>query len=252
MTSSLIVPAFIAGVLMFLAPCTLPLVPAFLGFISGAVGDSSTRPSPKELRKKMMVNSLLYTLGFSVVFIALGTAFSWGGTALVRNRAMLSQIGGVFIILFGLLMMGILRGRFFQKFQQEKRINLRMLKPGNPMSAFLFGVSFAFGWTPCIGPVLGSVLFLASAQTTVLWGAVLLAVFSLGLAIPFLLVAVSFGHAAATIRVLTPALKCISFIGGIFLIGLGILLLTDQFSWWTANVLRLFRFIQYDALLNYF
>jgi cytochrome c-type biogenesis protein len=137
-------------------------------------------------------------------------------------------------------------------FNKERRFSIpRSFTPGSPISSFVFGATFAFGWTPCIGPLLGTILLLASSTATVLQGAVLLTIFSAGLAVPFLLLALGVGHAAVAVRKLSRVLPYISFIGGVFLLFLGILLLTDSMSIWLSWVYEVFRVFSYDRLLNY-
>lgn len=250
MDFSLVIPAFIAGLLTFLAPCTLPLVPGYLGFISGV---SSNQAEASQVRGRVFLNGVFYVLGFSLVFIALGTLFGLLGAAVGPYRSWLATIGGVFVILFGLYMTGVFDKLSFLNFlQSEKHFSFtKRLKPGNPLSSFIFGGTFAFGWTPCVGPILGSILTLAAAHATVGQGAFLLTVFSLGLAVPFLLIALGVGHAAHYIKKITPYLKAISVIGGLLLIILGVLLLTGQFGAWIAFFYRLFNFINYQNLLDY-
>jgi len=247
---SLIIPAFIAGILTFLAPCTLPLVPGYLGFISGvSVEDLADPLKSKSARKKIFLNGLLFIVGFSFIFILLGSLFGLGGFALAQYRIWLSRIGGIFVILFGLFMIGILR---LPILNVEKHISgIKALKPGNPISSLIFGATFAFGWTPCVGPILGSILTLAAASATVGQGAFLLSVFSLGLAVPFLIIAAGIGSASNYISKLSKYLNVISIIGGLFLIFLGILLFTNKLSVWIAYFYQWFDFINYERLLDY-
>ncbi|MBI3684832.1 sulfite exporter TauE/SafE family protein [Candidatus Azambacteria bacterium] len=250
MDISLIIPAFIAGVLTFLAPCTLPLVPGYLGFISGvSINDLEDPQKSASARRKIFLNGLLFVVGFSFIFILLGSLFGLGGSALVHYRIWLSRIGGIFVILFGLFMIGVLRLPFLNV---EKNIRAIMaLKPGNPASSLIFGATFAFGWTPCVGPILGSILTLAAASATVGQGAFLLSIFSFGLAAPFLLIAAGIGSASSYITKLSGYLTVVSVIGGIFLIFLGTLLLTNKFGVWIAYFYQWFSFINYDSLLYY-
>lgn len=253
--SSLIVPAFIAGLLTFLAPCTLPLVPAYLGFISGASAKDMRDPRlATVIRRRVLRNGVFYVLGFSSVFIALGVLFGMGGATLVTYQRVLIKVGGAFILFFGLYLVGALdRVPFIHKLlTTEKRFHLgATLKPGTASSSFIFGATFALGWTPCVGPILGSILFLASATATVFQGAWLLSIFSLGLAIPFLLIAWGVGHTTQTVRRLSRVLPYVSLAGGVLLILLGILLLTDQLGLWLSWTYRLFEVFQYERLLDY-
>lgn len=250
MELSLIIPAFIAGILTFLAPCTLPLVPGYLGFISGISAQDLQDPlKSKSARRKIFLNGFLFVVGFSFVFILLGSLFGLGGSALAQYRVWLSRIGGVFVILFGLFMIGVLRLPFLNV---EKNISgIKALKPGNPTSSLIFGATFAFGWTPCVGPILGSILTLAAASATVGQGALLLSVFSLGLAVPFLIIAAGIGSASNYIAKLNKYLNLISIIGGLFLVFLGILLLTNKLGVWIAYFYQWFNFINYERLLDY-
>ena len=253
MDFSLIIPSFIAGLLTFLAPCTLPLVPGYLGFISGVSAKELGDGSPtRAARKKIFVNGLLYVIGFTAVFLFLGTIFGLIGTALIDFRIWLTRIGGMFVVFFGLYLMGVFKLRVFDFLGREKKIPIiRHLTPGKPMSSLIFGASFVLGWTPCVGPVLGTVLVLASTSGTIGTGAFLLFIFSLGLALPFLLVALLYGHAAERIQKISKYLAVIEFIGGAFLLFIGILLLTDRMSVWVSFFYQLLRGINYERLLDY-
>lgn len=243
MEYSLIIPAFIAGILTFLAPCTFPLVPAYLGFISGVAGEE------KNVRRKVFFNGLFYVVGFSLVFIIFGTLLGFLGSLLVPARIWLTRIAGIFVILFGLVMLNVVRVPLLLK---ERQIKLPFgLERGKPLTSFLLGGAFAFGWTPCVGPVLASILLLASTSTTTLQGAGLLAIFSAGLAIPFLAVAWAWGSAQQYVERLSKYLWIFSVLGGLILIGLGILLLSNRFSLLIQWGYRLFDFINYERLINY-
>lgn len=246
---SLIVPAFIAGVLTFLAPCSLPLVPGYLAFIGGvSFTDLNDPEKAKRARRKIFLNGVFYVIGFSVVFIIFGSLFGLGGAALIHYRVWLSRIGGAFIILFGLFMMGFIK---IPALLADRRPTWKHLTPGNPVSSLIFGATFAFGWSPCIGPILGSVLLLASTRATVGQGAFLLAVFALGLALPFLVIALGIGSATSFLKKLNRFLPALSIIGGLFLIFLGILILTNTFGVWVGIFYRWFSVLNYDRLLEY-
>ncbi|MDP3727601.1 MAG: cytochrome c biogenesis protein CcdA [bacterium] len=250
MEFSLIIPAFIAGILTFLVPCVLPLVPGYLGFISGVSTQDLQDPlKAKSARKKIFLNGLLFILGFSAVFILLGTAAGIWGQILFQHRIWLSRIGGVFVILFGLFMLNVLKMPFLSREIQLK--TPVMFQRGKAINSFVLGATFGFGWTPCVGPILGSILALAAASATLAQGAFLLSVFSLGLAIPFLVIAAGIGSASTHIAKLSKYLNIVSVIGGIFLIFLGILLFTNKFGIWIAYFYQLFNFINYDWLLDY-
>lgn len=233
----LIIPAFIAGLLTFLAPCTFPLVPGYLGFISGVSAKELEDPKTHAIAKrKVLLNGLMYVVGFSVVFILLGSVFAAAGIYLSASRIWLTRIGGIFVMFFGLYLMHIFDLTLFSFLQKEKRFHLaNKLQAGKPISSFIFGMTFAFGWTPCVGPVLGSILVLASTTGTILEGAFLLTIFSVGLATPFLLLALAIGHAAAYVKKMSAYLRVISFIGGLFLVFLGVLLLTNHLGIWVSQ-----------------
>src|SRR3989338_6967162 len=249
-TSALIIPALVAGVLTFLAPCTLPMVPGYLGFISGVSLDDLRDPERAHAaRFRIFLNGLFFVLGFSIVFIIFGALAGFAGRTLVPYRLWLGRVGGIFIIIFGLFMLRVVPLPFLNK---ESHLKTPLLfQRGRPLIALLLGAAFGFGWTPCIGPILASILFLASTTATVMQGAFLLTVFSLGLALPFLLIAIGIGHASMSIKKIAPILNVASVIGGVFLIMLGVTLLTDKFSFWLSYAYSLFDFIQYGRLLDY-
>jgi len=245
-----IISTFFAGILTFLAPCTLPLVPAYLGFISGVDQDALKNPeTARAARRKIFFNGLAFIVGFSLVFIAFGVLAGIAGQALAPYRIWMARIGGILVILFGLFMLGFFKLPFFQS---DKRIPIpKWLTLGRPLSSLFIGGTFALGWTPCVGPILGSVLLLAGTSATAIQGGFLLAVFSLGLAIPFLIIALLFSRATRYIDSISKYLKWVSIIGGIFLILLGLLLVTDNFGLTIQYGYELLYFINYDRLLDF-
>ena len=251
MNLSLVISSFIAGILTFLAPCTLPLVPGYLGFISGASWEDLKDPAKsKKVRWKIFLNGLFFIIGFSAVFIILGTLIGFvGATVLAPYRILLGRIGGVFVIIFGLFMLNVLKIPFLAREMQVKTPPI--FERGKPLNSFILGSAFAFGWTPCVGPILGSILLLASTSATALEGGFMLTVFSAGLAIPFLLIALGIGSASRYLAHISRYLNVVSIIGGIFLIFLGILLLMGNISLFISWGYRLFQFINYDRLLDY-
>jgi cytochrome c-type biogenesis protein len=247
----LIIPSFIAGLLTFLAPCTLPLVPAYLTFISGSsIRNISGNKIDGLNRSKVFFNGLFFVLGFSIVFILLGLFAGVLGGVFMEGKVWLSRVGGVFVIFFGLMMLEVIS---IPQLLSEKKfsINTNTEKRGTYGFSFLLGVIFGSGWTPCIGPILGSILVLASTSSTAISGALLLSVFSLGLAIPFLLIALGVGKAEKFIHKYIDKLGFISKVGGILLVILGLMLVTNKMTFFTQEVFEFLEFINYDSLMNY-
>lgn len=248
---ALIASSFIAGLFTFFAPCTLPLVPAFLGVISGVSPEELKDPeSAKHLRGKIVANAIFYVLGFSLVFILFGVAFSFLGQ-IYLVRIWLQRLGGILVIIFGLVLLGLFNVPFLSG---EKQIRApKLLQSVSKTNSFILGALFSLGWSPCVGPLLGGILLLASGLDTVLQGAFLLVVFSLGFAIPFLLTALLIGKAFSAFGRWSPALKVINIIIGMFLVGLGILLISDQFAP-VSNQFRgwLLQFQFYEEYINRF
>ncbi len=218
--------AFVAGILMFLAPCTLPLIPAYLVFIAGtSESDIAKADIPRAtIRRRILQNAIAFILGFSVIFILLGVFSSFIGSLLGVWRYTLGvQVAGLLLILFGIMMLGLrvplLAGEWHLRMP-------RFLQLGKPESAFLLGSLFALGWSPCIGPVLGSILFLAATTDTALQGAVLLGIFSLGLATPFFISALLIDRVGRSIEKLTRISSALYMVGGTLLIVLGVAMLT--------------------------
>lgn len=238
-------PAFIAGILMFLAPCTLPLVPGFLAFIAGGAEKTHSH------KRAIFFNALWYVAGFSIIFILLGTAISFiGSTLRLDQRAIISQIGGVLVFFFGFFLIFGSKLSFFKFLNSERSFHLKHLHPGTPVSSFLFGAIFAFGWTPCIGPILGSILTFASTASTAFEGTVLLAIFSAGMGLPFLLLAYSIETAQKKLKTIYRYLPFISKVGGILLMILGFFMAINKVGEWNQFFYQFFSFIEYDQLLN--
>ena len=236
MEIAFLLSAFFAGVFMFLAPCTLPLVPGFLSFVSAGE------------KKKVVINTLFFILGFSLVFIMFGALASFLGTKLLIARSVLSKIGGILIIIFGLYILRVFRLPFFERVRNI--FHFRHLKPGNSGSAFILGVSFATGWTPCVGPILASILLIAGNTQTVLVGIFLLGIFSLGLALPFLITAILV-HRTKNIFSKISEKKWVYKIGGFLLIFIGVLLFTDNFYLLLRWGFQFLNFFGYEKILNF-
>jgi len=238
--------AFIAGLITFIAPCTLPLVPGYLGFISGVPAEDFNNPEKaQKLRWKIFWNGFFFVLGFSAIFIIFGTLIGFLGSALVGFQVWLNRIGGILIVLFGLFMLDVLK---IPMLQIEHHLKIPpFLRRGRPGTSFVLGSAFGVGWTPCVGPVLGAILTLAATTTTALQGALLLSVFSAGLAVPFLLIALGVGSATRYIKKFTKYLRIVSVVGGIFLIFLGILLFLGKLSLLISWGFQFMSFIGLDA-----
>jgi cytochrome c-type biogenesis protein len=220
--------AFVAGILSFISPCVLPLVPGYLSFVSGTTLDqmrAGGAVAPRA-RRHVFVASLAFVLGFSLVFIGLGASASALGQLLMEHLSLLGRLAGLLIIVFGLHTMGLLRLRWLYA---EKRIQTER-KPAGPLGAMLVGIAFAFGWTPCIGPILGAILVVAGSQDTIGEGVRLLAVYSLGLGIPFLVTSLAvnqFFSAFAQIRRYYHAIEVAS---GLLLVAIGVLVFTNRLT----------------------
>ena len=213
--------AFIAGLLSFLSPCVLPLVPSYVGFITGM-----TLPEMSGRRRVALTHALLFVAGFSLVFVLLGASATALGRALNYYQIWLQRIGGVLIILFGLLCLGAFKVGMLT---QERRLHLER-KPLGYLGSALVGMAFGAGWTPCIGPVLGGILGLAATTSDVSRGMQLLAVYSAGLAIPFLIAAVAVESFLDWFQRFRRFLPWVMRFSGILLIVVGVLLVTGEFT----------------------
>jgi len=216
-----LVVAFTAGLLSFLSPCVLPLIPSYVTFITGMSLDEVRRS-----RGTVLVHSLLFILGFTLIFVALGATASVLGRVLLAAREWMSRIGGVLIIVFGLYLLGVFDVRAFSR---ERRVHFAG-KPVGYLGTVLVGIAFGAGWTPCIGPILGSILLYTSTTADLPRGLAMLATYSLGLAIPFLLAALAVDRFLAGFARFRSAMVWVNRAGGILLIAIGILLLTDYFT----------------------
>lgn len=220
--------AFTAGIISFISPCVLPLIPGYLSFISGvSVEEMKSADKKSEALKKVSLNTLFFVVGFTVVFIALGASATFVGEFLLSKLAIFYKIAGVIIILLGLHIMGVFRIPFLN---YEKRFHTQS-KPLGPLGSFLVGLAFAFGWTPCIGPILGGILLLASNQDTVGKGIVLLSSYSLGLGIPFFVTAVSFNTFLGVFGWVRKHFRTIEIISGLFLVVIGVLIFFGSFTY---------------------
>ncbi len=218
--------AFAAGLASFLSPCMLPLVPAYFSFISGYSYDELTGEQPIGLRRKVIESTMAFGLGFTLVNILLGASASLLGGLILRYNDIIRIAGGLIVILFGIHLIGLLRIRFLE---MEKRLHLRQ-KPAHVAGTLLVGMAFAAGWSPCIGPVLSAILFLAAVEETVLEGVWLLSVYSLGLLVPFLLISVFIDQMLTILQKAKRAIRFVNVAAGVLLIGLGVALIFDRFG----------------------
>lgn len=224
-TLPLPIAAFLAGLVSFLSPCVLPLVPGYVSLISGAGAEELKSPEGHLLRK-VMLNSIAFIIGFSVVFVTLGAISTEVGQLMARYKSTLAQVAGVVIILFGLHLTGIFK---IKALYTDAR--LHQVKGGSTMGgAFVIGFAFAFGWTPCVGPILAVILGFAAAQDSVLKGIILLAVYSLGLAVPFLLTSLGIGRFLKFYSRFRSHMHALEVASGGLLIALGILLVLGRFT----------------------
>ncbi|MGQ0561014.1 MAG: cytochrome c biogenesis CcdA family protein [Gemmatimonadota bacterium] len=223
--------AFLAGLLSFLSPCVLPLVPSYLGFITGMSLEEMSGAAP---RRAVLMPAILFTVGFSLVFLIMGASATLLGQLLLRYQDWIARIGGVLIIIFALHLLGILR---IGAFLRERRLHVEA-RPVGAVGAVLAGVVFGAGWTPCIGPVLGTLLTYASARANLAGGLFLLLFYALGLAIPFIGAAVAtnaFLNTSRSIRRFIPAFEKAS---GVILLIAGVLLVSGSFSTLSAYFAR--------------
>jgi len=221
MTEGLIVGAFLGGLISFLAPCVLPIIPGFLAYLAGA---STTDTGSK--RREIFINSVFFVLGFSIVFALLGVLLN----TLLENIAYdvqlwLSRIGGIMIIFFGLYLIGLIKIPFLEK---EYKLGVNTKFKSRYATSFFFGLAFAAGWTPCVGPALGVILGLAATQPGSAF--ILLLTYALGLGIPFLIVGAFTGQAADFINQHIVGLKYLNIVFGVILLALGVLIFTQKLS----------------------
>ncbi|NIM02990.1 cytochrome c biogenesis protein CcdA [bacterium] len=223
-----LVMAFLAGLFTFLSPCILPLIPAYISFITGVSIDDlvSSSEQKNKLTGRIFLEMVLFIIGFSLVFILLGASASYFGKFVLSHLKLLRIVGGILVIVFGLYIAGLFKIRFLG---YERKIHLKM-KPTNILGSFIVGIVFALGWTPCVGPILGTILTYASTRETVREGIFLLGSYSLGLAIPFLISGLAVNFFVRGFRKIRKYSRLISVVTGGLLILFGILILTGKFQ----------------------
>ena len=227
--------AFGAGILSFISPCVLPLIPGYLSYISGlSLEEMRGTPgsgvvadaAPPAARRQVVLASLAFSLGFSLVFIALGASASFLGQFLMSRLTLLGRIAGAIIIIFGLHTMGVLR---IEWLYQEKRVQTTK-RPVGFVGAVLVGSAFAFGWTPCLGPILAGILAVAATQDTIGHGIRLLAAYSIGLGVPFLATALAINRFFAVFAKIRRHYHAIEIVSGGLLVAIGLLIFTNKFT----------------------
>jgi cytochrome c-type biogenesis protein len=231
---------FLAGIVSFLSPCVLPLVPGYVSYIAGGISGIHGAAPDNWQRLRTVGFSLCFILGFSTVFIALGASASAVGQLLLGYRTELNIVGGIIVIGFGLFMLGMVP---IQQMQSEFRFHLS-LPGGRPLSAYVLGLAFGFGWTPCIGPILGAILTANAASAEIGEGMILLAIYSAGLGVPFVLAALFTNRLLRGIRASRGVGRWLYQIAGVVMIAMGIAMITDKlsaFSYWLLDVFPILR-----------
>jgi cytochrome c-type biogenesis protein len=213
--------AFVAGLLSFLSPCVLPLIPSYVGFLTGLSAEEI-----QVRRGTALLHALWFVGGFTLIFVALGATASALGALFLLSQVWIARVGGVLVILFGLYLLGILRPAFLLR---ERRVHLAR-KPLGYAGSAVAGMAFGAAWTPCIGPILGAILTLAATRGSVGQGTTLLGVYALGLAVPFLLTALALDRFLVWFQRFRPYLVWVERVSGVVLIILGLLLVSDKFT----------------------
>lgn len=232
-----ILAAFVAGVLSISSPCILPLVPIYLAHMAGVSASDTGVVS----RAALMRNAVAYVLGFSLVFVTFGAAAGAVGTMgsaldlVPQNKIWLVRIGGIVMILLGLYQTGLIR---IPMLDRERRLSLSPGTPGSVTSSFIIGVGFGAGWTPCIGPILGGIFIMAAGQGSVERATFLLAIYTLGLAIPFLAVAAAFGNSRGFIRRISAHLPTISLVSGAVMLAVGVVMVLGLYQMMFTEIIR--------------
>lgn len=237
MTDSIgITAAFIGGLLSFLSPCVLPLVPAYLSYISGVSVEEMVATNDTSITRRIGVCSIIFVAGFSLVFVLMGAGATWIGQVLTSKLDIISKIAGAIVVIFGFHVLGVIR---IKALYSEKRLTFSPKNMGL-IGAFLIGMTFAFAWTPCIGPILASILALAAESKTVAKGVALLAVYSAGLGIPFIVTGFATGAILSHISRVKGLFRAIEIISGLLLITIGILIITGGFQAASQKLIGLF------------
>ena len=227
--------AFAAGLLSFVSPCVLPLVPSYISYITGLSLERLMDPAERQrFRKTIVINSLLFIAGFSCVFIAFGASASLIGQVLITYQEHIRKLGGILIVIFGLYLLGVLNLRFLG---MEKRLHFSS-RPAGYVGSFLIGVAFAAGWTPCVGPVLGTILLYASTTDSLFNGVALLASYSLGLGLPLFATALGVDRFLNYFKQVRSYLWGVSTVSGVFLVVVGVMIYANSLTMITSFLER--------------
>lgn len=219
--------ALAAGFLSFVSPCVLPLIPGYVSFVSGvSLEEMRSESALHASRSRVFITSLAFVFGFSIVFVTLGASATAIGKFLLGQLPLLSKIAGAILIVFGLHTMGVFRLAFLET---EKRMHAQR-KPAGPLGAMVVGIAFAFGWTPCIGPILSAILMIAAAKNSISEGVLLLAAYSLGLGIPFLLTSLAINQFFSATKRIRRYYHAIEVTSGVLLVAIGLLIFTGQLT----------------------
>jgi cytochrome c-type biogenesis protein len=215
-----------AGFLSFVSPCVLPLLPAYLGYMTGLTAEELSGPQDAATRSHVIGRSLAFVIGLSLVFAGLGASASAVGQVLLRNQTLIIRIAGLLVVVLGLHTLGLIRIPWLY---QERRLRIGGTN-GTYLGALLLGAAFAAGWTPCIGPFLAGLLALASQEQTVGQGTLLLFVYGLGLGVPFILTGVALGTSLRLLSTLKSYMYALELVSGFLLVGMGLLIFSDRLS----------------------
>lgn len=233
--------AFIAGLLSFLSPCVLPLIPSYITYITGiSFADLQAEHPSHVVRRKAMLHSLAFIAAFTVVFVLLGASATFVGSFLQEHIGVVRKVGGVLIVLFGIHVTGLVPLHFLMG---EKRVQLHQ-KPAGYVGSFLVGIAFAAGWTPCIGPILASILMVAATEGSIMQGIILLLLYSLGLGIPFFLSALAMHQFMSVFNRFKKFIRVFEICTGLFLVLVGILIYTNGLARLSGYAGMLFKGIE--------
>ncbi len=225
MTDVTLFAAFGAGFLSFISPCVLPLIPGYISYVSG-MSLEDMRKADAGARRRLMVATLLFILGFSIIFMAMGASASWIGGLLSQHLRVVQKVAGAIIIILGLHLLGVFRLGFLDR---DTRVQTSR-KPATALGAVVVGMAFGFGWTPCIGPILSGILTIAGSKSTVGEGVLLLGVYSAGLGVPFFLTSLAVDKFFAASAKVRRYYRAIELVSGLLLITLGVLMITGRFT----------------------